>query len=228
MFKTTIYPVDTVATVEQVSRRLSKTYETRAWWKGMSPTDVLVATILSQNTTDENSIRAYHALKTRYSSWQRLLRAPEEEIARVIHSGGLPNIKARRIKRTLTKIKEGRNTTDISFLRDMSKDGAQEFLTSLHGVGAKTAAVVLALAFGKETIPVDTHIHRVANRLGLVHASSPARTQAMLEKSVPDHMKLGLHHLLISHGREVCKAQRPRCGECALSDVCDYFPSALK
>ncbi len=211
-----------MATVGEVFKRLSGVYKSKVWWDGMSPTDILVATILSQNTTDKNSIRAYKALKRRYSSWDELISAPEEEISGVIHSGGLPNVKAKRIKQTLSGIKKQTGSTDISFLHEMDKKEAEKVLTSLHGVGPKTAAVVLSLSFGKETIPVDTHVHRVANRLGLVSEKTPAKTQAVLEEIVPDSIKLDLHHLLIEHGREICKSQKPECGQCVLNRLCNY------
>jgi endonuclease-3 len=209
--------------VDKVFSRLSKIYKARVWWTGMSPTDLLVATILSQNTTDKNSTRAYKSLKDNFTSWEQLLKADEKRIAKVIHHGGLPNIKAKRIKTTLKEIKRRKGTTDISFLKDIEKEEAQEFLESLHGIGPKTAAVVLALSFNKEIIPVDTHVHRVANRVGITREKTPAKTQEKLETVVPNETKRDMHHMLIEHGRQVCKAQNPKCSVCILNDLCEFY-----
>jgi endonuclease-3 len=209
----------------QVFTRLSRIYKAKVWWTGMSPTDVLVATILSQNTTDKNSIRAYNSLKDSFKSWESLLKTDEKKIAKIIRHGGLPNIKAKRIKTTLKEIKKHRGSTDISFLKDMGKVEAQEFLESLHGIGPKTAAVVLALSFGKDMIPVDTHIHRVSNRIGITHDKTATKTQEKLEEIVPNKIKRDMHHMLIEHGRQICKAQNPKCDGCVLNDICEYFTS---
>ena len=208
---------------ERIVKLLDKEYETRDWTTDLEPVDILVGTILSQNTTDKNSISAYHALKRKYRTWSRVMNAPVKEVAETIRHGGLPNIKAKRIQATLREIKQRTGKLNLDFLGEMSTAQAKEFLTSLHGVGPKTASVLLGFAFGKATIPVDTHVHRVANRLGIVSEKTPAKTQEVLENTVPDKLKGKLHLLLIEHGREVCKSQNPRCGECVLNRICDYY-----
>jgi endonuclease-3 len=163
--------------VKRIFQLLEKRYKFDDWTTNLKPVDILVATILSQNTTDKNSSRAYAALRHRYRTWNKVMNAPLAEVAETIKHGGLPHIKAKRIQEALAGIKSRSGKLDLDFLNSMDKSEAMEFLTSLHGVGPKTAAVVLGFAFGKATIPVDTHIHRVANRLGIASAKTPAKTQ---------------------------------------------------
>jgi endonuclease-3 len=209
--------------IKNIIKLLKAGYEIRDWTTNMKPIDVLVGTILSQNTTDKNSIRAYHNLVGKYKNWNRVMNADVNEIADTIRSGGLPMIKAKRIQATLREIKKRTGKLDLDSLHDMNKDEATEFLISLHGVGPKTAAVVLAFCFGKATIAVDTHIHRVVNRLGITHEKTPEKTQKKLNEIIPDELKNDFHLLIIEHGRSVCKSQNPRCRECVLNKICEFY-----
>jgi endonuclease-3 len=192
----------------------------------VDPLDLLVQTMLSQNTTDTNSFQAFRNLKTSYSNYEDLLAASDEDIAELIRVGGLSEMKARRIKEALIKIKRytGAGAIDLSFLASMSREEAEDYLLSLPGVGPKTAAVVMLFAFGIPVMPVDTHVYRVSRRLGLVpEGSSIKETQRILEEIVPPDKYLSLHLNLIRHGRRICKARRPRHEECALRALCDYY-----
>lgn len=185
------------------------------------PVDELVRTILSQNTSDVNSDRAFASLKDRFPSWDEAAEAPVSEIRRAIRSGGLAKQKAPRIKAALRAIRDERGRIDLGFLRRRPDARARAFLTGLPGVGPKTAACVLAFSLGRPVLPVDTHVHRVARRLGLIEPrlSADAAHDALEELVRPDD-RIPLHVALVRHGRAVCKAQRPRCDDCALSDVC--------
>jgi len=191
--------------------------------EGRDPLDLLVITILSQNTSDTNSERAFAALKEAYPDYGRLLLVPTEEVAGQIRLGGLSRIKAPRIKEALARVLERAGSMDLGFLGDMSLEEGREFLLSLPGVGPKTAAVVLLFGFGRPTMPVDTHVYRVASRLGLVpQKASIERAQEVLERIVPPDKYLSMHLNLIKHGRAVCRARSPLCSACGLEEICNF------
>lgn len=215
------------ADVAEVVRRLRRSIGPLRVPQGDEPLAELVLTILSQHTSDLNAGRAFASLRATYPDWGAVAGAPEAALADAIRSGGLANIKSRRIQAVLREVLERRGDLDLSFLADLSDDEVFAFFTTLPGVGPKTAAVVMAFSLGRDTIPVDTHVHRVSKRLGLVpDRSSAVRAQALLEESVPQRLKTPLHVGLIEHGRRVCKAQRPLCSECVLADICPTAPSA--
>jgi endonuclease-3 len=188
------------------------------------PLSELIQTVLSQNTADVNSDRAYASLMQRFGGdWDALRAAPVGEIADAIRIGGLAEIKSVRIKSILDRIVETVGELDLSFLREGPLDEGRAFLRSLGGVGPKTAACVLLFSCGKPALPVDTHVHRVSQRLGLVPQKATAeQAHALLEAMVPEHLVYSFHMLVIGHGRQICKAQRPRCFECPVEDVCPY------
>jgi endonuclease III len=171
-----------------------------------------------------NSGRAYAAMRDRYPTWEALASARTADLVRVIRPGGLANTKAPRILAVLREIREREGRFDLSWMAEASDRGISEYLTSLPGVGPKTAAVVLAFSLGRSALPVDTHVHRVAGRLELVPPRSTAvQAQIALERLVPPRLRVPMHVGLIRHGRQICRAGRPRCEECVLQDLC---PSA--
>jgi endonuclease-3 len=197
--------------------RLGERYE-HPTWSGprLDAVSELVLTILSQNTADMNSFRAFTALRERYSSWQSVLDAPTDELVDVIRPGGLAPTKS-----------DG--TWDLGFLGDWPLAEARIWLTNLTGIGRKTAAIILLFNFGRPTLPVDTHVHRVASRLGMLRPRTPlARAHDLLEAVLsPDEM-YAFHVELIRHGRDTCRAPRPICGLCPLTDVCAYYADASR
>jgi len=194
-----------------------------------SALDILVATILSQNTSDRNSIPAFHALKKRFPRWELVLSADEKRIAAVIRRAGLANLKAKRIKHVLSEIKRQQGKLDLSFLRRMQTAQAREYLLSFKGVGPKTAAVVLNFGFGKPVFPVDVHIYRVTRRLGLVSENaSREKAHDVMDALVPDSQKGVCHVNLILLGRTICAPRKPRCLECPLNSVCLYFRKSFR
>ncbi|MHA2264640.1 MAG: endonuclease III domain-containing protein [Candidatus Thorarchaeota archaeon] len=210
--------------IAKVCKLLVKHYGDTVVEKKLLPIDELVLTILSQNTNDVNMYRAFESLKAKYKTWDEVLVTSEEELAKVIYSSGFFRIKAKRIQATLKEIKERTGDLDLSLLEDMSKSDATNWLTSLHGVGPKTAAIVLLFCFGMPTLPVDTHVWRVSKRLGLVPMkTSRERAQILLEEIVPKSCVYSLNHNLVKHGREVCKALKPNCNDCFLNKICDYY-----
>jgi endonuclease-3 len=188
------------------------------------PVDLLVMTILSQNTSDTNSLRAFAFLKSAFCDYEKLLAASDEAVADSIRPGGLAEIKARRIKEALVRIKQDAGAISLSFLAEMGKKEAMAYLLSLPGVGPKTASVVLLFAFSMPFLPVDTHVFRVSRRLGLVAEDvRPEKAQPILERIVPMEKYLSLHLNLINHGRLICRARGPKHEDCALRNCCDYY-----
>jgi endonuclease-3 len=208
-------------TTSQVLRLLRREYGPRQWQPGQDPLSSLIATVLSQNTSDVNSHRAFAALVNRFGSWDSVAAADASELAQTIRAGGLADIKARRIKSILHKIEEERGSLDLSFLNEFGLAEAKAWLRRLPGVGPKTAGCVLLFSLGRPAMPVDTHVYRVAKRLGLIDGrASVEKAHEILESLVLPKDVYEFHILLVEHGRRTCKAQRPRCSECALRGVC--------
>jgi endonuclease-3 len=192
------------------------------------PLEELILTVLSQHTSDINAERAFGLLRAAFPTWDDVVDAPTLTVADTIRSGGLANTKAPRIQAILREVHEREGRYDLSWLRDASDADARSYLTSLPGVGPKTAAVVLSFALGRDAIPVDTHVHRVSMRLGLVPPKvSAERADRLLHDLVPDGLRTSLHVALIRLGREICKAPVPRCRQCPLKDLCPTAPRYL-
>src|SRR3989337_318354 len=213
----------------EIVERLSVPYGRPVWRPHGDAMTELVLTILSQNTSDTNSGRAFMRLVARFPTWGELMAAAPGEIESEILGGGLAATKAPRIKAVLEEVWCRRGSFDISFLGELPLDEAKGWLRSLPGVGPKAAACVLMFALGRPALPVDTHVGRVAQRLGPVAAktgAAPARRllEAVLE---PDDV-YPFHISLIKHGRRLCRAQRPLCERCPLRDRCPVAPAYLR
>jgi endonuclease-3 len=214
--------------VRALHRRLLRHFGSLEPPRRSDPLDELILTVLSQNTSDANSFRAYESLRARFPTWEALAAARPAEVAASIRSGGLSNVKAPRILAILRAIQEREGHLDLSLLRRKSDADARDYLTSLPGVGPKTAAVVLAFSLDRPALPVDTHVHRVASRLGLIRPnSSAARAQDILEAITPADIRVAMHVGLIRLGRQICKPGRPRCEVCPLADLCPTAPTIL-
>jgi endonuclease III len=187
------------------------------------PLDELVLTILSQNTSDINRDRAYEAMRSRFPTWQQVLDAPTGELEQAIRPGGLARQKAPRIQAVLAEVAGAGHGLDLEWLAKLEPDDAMDWLTSLNGVGVKTASIVLLFSFGVPVMPVDTHVHRIALRLQLVPPGTSAeKAHPLITEQVPDGRMLEAHLLLITHGRRTCVARRPRCTQCVLLEMCPY------
>lgn len=185
----------------------------------------LVETILSQHTSDTNAERAFAALADRYPTWQEVVDAPTGELEEVIRSGGLARQKAPRIQEALRSVHARTGGYSIDFLADMRLPDAKAWLQELPGVGPKTAGVVLSFAYGRPAMAVDTHIHRVTRRLGLIGPKVTAdEAHDVLEPTIAPERVLGFHVGLITHGRQVCHARRPACAGCVLAPQCPSRP----
>jgi endonuclease-3 len=209
----------------EIIELLRREYGEVLWRPHGDPMTELVLTILSQNTSDANSGRAFARLRLRFPTWEALLGADARDIEEAIRVGGLARIKAPRIKAILEEVWQRLGSFDLSFLREMPLAEAKSWLRSLPGVGPKTAACVLMFALGMPALPVDTHVYRVARRLGLVPPQVVAeKAHELLEGMLAPDEVYAFHMSLIRHGRRVCKAQRPLCPQCPLAPRC---PSAV-
>jgi endonuclease III len=199
------------------------------------PLGGLIGTILSQHTSDINSERAYQQLIAAFPTWEEVRDAPTHAVADAIRTGGLANIKAPRIQDALLTLTERQreqgSTQSLSdFLHDeltkRTSEEAWQYLRSIQGVGPKTAACVLMFNLNRPVMPIDTHVFRVSKRLGLIGPKVNAdRAHNVFAGSVPPDWVYPLHVNLIRHGRQVCHAQRPNCGECTLYSQCAYVGS---
>jgi endonuclease-3 len=216
-------------TVSYIIEMLDREYGRPEWQPRGDPLSELIATILSQNTSDTNSGRAFHNLTREFASWERMADAEVGEIAAAIESGGLSRVKAPRIKAVLDIVRQERGSLDLGFLSDMPLPQARAWLEALPGVGPKTAACVLLFSLGRPVLPVDTHVYRVSRRLGLIdNGVTPARAHGLLEELLPTDAIYRFHVNMVTHGRRVCRAQRPRCRECVLIEVCRYGQGAIR
>jgi len=216
-------PTAKVVHLRTILRKLEQAYGSPRWDPNHDPLGELVATILSQNTSDVNSDRAFVALRSAYRTWDEVLQAHPDDLASVIRSGGLARLKSRRIQEILHTIKTHQGHLRLDFLMEMPMPAARAFLAEFPGVGPKTIACVLLFACGHPAFPVDTHIYRVTTRLGLLPASCSAeRAHAVLEPLIPPAQVYRAHVNLICHGRTVCKARQPDCRHCCLHSWCPY------
>lgn len=207
--------------LRSVARRLRLAHGPPPAPRRLPPLEELVLTILSQNTNDVNRDRAYADLRRRFPSWDEVADAPIGAIAQAIARGGLGPTKAPRIRKVLRSIRESGTTLDGRALRGLDDEAVWDLLVSLPGVGPKTAACVLLFSLDRPYFPVDTHVHRIAVRLGLVPPRANAVVaQTLLQRAVPGELVYELHMNLIRHGRQVCVARRPLCSECVLREVC--------
>lgn len=214
-------PRGSQSSIDKIIEVLAKEYGTVDWSQHSDPLSELIMTILSQNTSDHNSRRAFAQLLARFGDWQKVAEASVEDIAQAIKLGGLAQVKAPRIKDILQQIVTQRGSLDLMFLQELPLTEAKAWLQSLPGVGPKTASCVLLFSLGKPVLPVDTHVQRVAKRLGLIGPRvSAERAHELLGDMVPDQDVYRFHIHMIEHGRRVCKARHPRCNQCGLLHTC--------
>jgi endonuclease-3 len=214
------------AKYQPVAARLRELYGAPEWRRWLPPLDELIDCILSQSTTDANRDRAFDALRTRFPDWAAVRDAPPEAVIETIRPAGLANQKGPRIQAVLRAIGEQRGSLSLDFLDALPLDQARAWPMTLDGVGPKTAAIVLCFAFNRPAFPVDTHIHRVGQRIGFIPAGMSAeKAHPLMEAIVPPDAYYPFHINLIQHGREMCRARRPECERCPLTDTCDYYQS---
>ncbi len=209
--------------IHQAIQLLEREYGVRRWQRHRDPLSELILTILSQNTSDNNTQRAFSALVAEFGNWEAVADGDVEQIAHAIRCGGLSRIKAVRIKTILKRILQERSSLDLKFLSQMPFPEAKAWLRRLPGVGPKTASCVLLFSLGMPVLPVDTHLYRVAKRLGLINSNvSVERAHEILGGLVPQESIYGFHLNMVEHGRRVCRARKPKCEECILAEGCPW------
>jgi len=210
----------------EVRERLQTQYGEPEWRPHLDPVSELVSTILSQNTNDVNRDVAYERLRARLPTWTQVRDADVDTVIEAIRPAGLANQKGPRIQQALRLISEERGELNLDFLAEMPVDEAKAWLVAIKGVGPKTAAIVLLFSLGRPAFPVDTHVHRVTKRLGLIGPKvSREKAHVDLEQLVRPDDYYAFHLNLIRHGREVCASRNPRCVECVLHDLCNHYRS---
>ncbi len=208
----------------RVAELLEDVYGFPTWRQHLPPVDELISTILSQSTSDTNRDMAFDALKEKYPFWAAVRDAPLDDVVEAIRSAGLANQKGPRIQAALRYITDEQGDISLDFLAEMDVEAAKDWLTHINGVGPKTAAIILLFAFHKPAFPVDTHVHRVTQRLGLIGPKTSAeRAHRELEAIIPPDDYYPAHLNFIRHGRQVCHARNPRCDVCPLTSFCDYY-----
>ena len=215
-----------MSVITTVCDLLDEYHGEKQWSNGRPILDELIYTILSQNTSAANSDRAYESLVNRFETWQAVAGSPVEDIASAIKSGGLANIKAPRIKNILLQIGERQHgDTNLDWLAELTDKEAVDYLLGFEGVGRKTAACVLMFSLGRPALPVDTHVHRVAMRLGLIEKVSADAAHDLLAQIVPAERVYSFHINMVAHGRQVCHARGPKCSQCVLDRICRWAGS---
>ena len=209
--------------VRYIIQNLERTYGVPMNERASDPLDMLIKIILSQATSDTNSHRTFAALKKRFPTWERVLRARTETIANTIRSGGLANQKASVIKSLLQQIREKHGTLELNFLHEMNARDAREYLKQFRGIGPKTIACTLLFACRKDVFPLDTHIFRILRRVGLIpQKCTDARAHEIMDQMVPAGKFYSFHVNLIRHGRAICRPREPLCERCPIVEYCDY------
>ena len=189
--------------------------------KANHPLDILIQTILSQNTNDLNRDRAFQRLKTQFHRWENVLEANEKAVVEAIRPAGLAHQKAKRIRDILRWIQNHHGKLSLSFLQEMDSDEIKKIIGGLKGIGPKTVNCLLLFGMGREAFPVDTHVLRVGKHLGLFPERMNAeKAHSWIVPFVPEGKSLSLHLNLIRFGRAVCKARRPQCDACCLLKEC--------
>ncbi len=193
-----------------------------------NPVEMLIGTILSQNTNDRNSYQAYKNLKEKYKSWDEILTARRSSIESVIKVAGLGKQKSEAIKSFVQELHEKKGKLSLNYLNRMDESSAIEELTKYKGVGVKTASCVLLFALDRNVCPVDTHVHRTVNRIGITKQNTPDKTFFALNEDFPSKIAHPFHTNLIRLGREVCKPKKPSCSICPLLKICDFKDKNLE
>lgn len=220
--------LETQAKAQQIYEKLNIFYGEPLWVPCPNVVDELIGTILSANTNDINSGRAFAALKNRYGDdWDAVRLAPLDAIKAAIRPAGMYHQKAPHIVATLEKIKRDQGDYTLDHLAHLPVGEALAYLTSLPGVGHKTASIVLLFCFNQGAFPVDTHIQRISQRLGIgPRRATPEKFKTIWEALLPPATFYPLHLNLIRHGRQICAARLPQCALCPLQAHCDYFNNA--
>jgi len=205
----------------EIERRLRSAYGHPCHHNPSDPLDDLIFLVLSRMTQEVKYLRTYEALREALPSWGAVLDAPSHDLEGLLQDAGLATTKSRQIQAILTEIEAREGALDLSHLRGLTDDEVEAYLTSLPGVARKTARCVMLYALDRNTCPVDTHVWRIMRRLGFaLDAPWSERNAGRLEEMIPESLRPSLHVTLVAHGRAICRARRPLCGDCVLAALC--------
>src|SRR3989440_3086497 len=228
------YPTSDIAALSakalEVTRRLTELYGVAEWSK-KDPLSMLVDIILSHRTRDEQTAAAYDNLVKRFGSWEAMRDAPTSEVQEAIANVNWPEVKAPRLQALMRRITEERGELKLDFLRDLPTEEGAAWLSRLEGVGPKTTACVLLFSCQQPLLPVDVHVHRVSIRLGLIGKKVTAdNAHALLQALLPQDARsiYDFHKALLRHGQRVCVYEHPRCNQCVVTDLCNYYKTVVK
>lgn len=212
-----------VEEVREICLALELTYGSPRHGNKDDPLDELIYIILSTRTRDDSYRTIFDKLKARFPEWDLIRSSDAREVERILSPGGLGTLKTSIILDILAHLQGafGRGTLDP--LAEMSNGDAEAFLDSLPGVGPKIAKCVLMYSLGRDVLPVDVHVHRVATRLGLRTKKRPDTSQELIEEAIPPDLRYGFHVNAIAHGRSVCLPRVPLCRSCSIANWCDYY-----
>jgi len=214
----------------EVTRRLTEFYG-EVPFSSKDPMSMLVDILLSHRTRDEQTAAAYDNLLKRFGSWEAVRDAPMEEVQDAIANVNFPEVKAPRIQTIMRQITEERGELNLDFLCTLPLGESIAWLNRFEGVGPKTAACVLLFSCQRPILPVDVHVHRVSQRLGLIGKKVTAdAAHTLLQALLPQDARTiyNFHKALLRHGQRICVFERPRCSKCPITDLCDYYKTVVK
>jgi len=209
----------------ETHKRLVQTYGERDLKPRREPMRELISTMLSHRTNHADEELAYAQMLERFPTWEAVRDAPTDELTEAISPSRYPGSKAPNIQKTLTRIIEERGETNIDFLQNLPADKGLKWLTALPGVGVKTASLVLLFCFSKPVLPVDTHVHRISGRVGLIgpKVSAEKAHKLLLEQLPQNPETLYTFHInMLRHGQRICTWNNPKCTNCPLTNICNW------
>ncbi len=209
--------------IRKISLTLERAYGSPRHGNPRNPLDDLIYIILSTRTRDASFVSTFRALKSSFPSWNAVFPKHGRKIERVLVPGGLGKLKAGQIVSIINELRRRFGRATLAPLHRMSDSEAERFLTSLPGVGPKIAKCVLMYTLGRNVLPVDVHVHRVATRLGFRTKKRPDTSQELIESAVPPDLRYSFHVNAVAHGRSLCFSQGPLCGRCPISRWCEYY-----
>ena len=217
---------DSPPDIREVYERLVELHGVLELTPRREPMRELVSTMLSHRTTHADEELAYERMLERFPTWEGVRDAPVADLTDAIRTSRYPEAKAKNIKETLSRLIEERGEANIDFLADLPVEEGMKWLTSLPGVGVKTATLVLLFNFHKPVLPVDTHVHRISLRVGLIPEKTSAnKAHDLLLDVLPSdpYVLYNFHKALLRHGQRVCTYYNPRCERCPLTNLCDWY-----
>lgn len=211
--------------------RLNAVYGIQTIYGRTDPMHELIGTILSHRTTHANEVIAYRTMRERFPTWEDVRDAPLAELIDAIKTANYPEVKAPYIQNVLAHLILETGAANVDFLADLSTEDAMQWLTKLPGIGLKTATLLLLFNFRKPVLPVDTHVHRVTQRVGLIGPKvSAEKAHSILLSYLPKDAAVlfNFHKHFYWHGQRVCTWYEPTCRECVLRDMCNYYQSGCR